>query len=248
MQLNGHVAVVTGASSGIGRSLAVAIAEAGAAVVVVARRADRLAETVALVQEAGGRAHAVACDLTDREAFQDLKVRLGEPFGGPDLLVNAAGLNPRRAGLETSLEDWDRTLALNLTAPFLLAQLLVPDMLERRWGRVLNIASLQSERAFPNGMAYGASKGGIAQLTRAMAREWSSSGVNCNALAPGFFPTELTAQVFENEQATASLAARTCTGRNGKLEDLHGAALFLLSMLIPENIDRMTLKSLTPQV
>ena len=126
-------------------------------------------------------------------------------------------------------ESWQTTLNINLSMPFFLAQALVPGMREKGWGRIINIASLQSARAFPNGIAYGASKGGVAQLTRAMAEAWSAHGITCNALAPGFFPTELTAAVFGDPTVASANAQRTCIGRNGRLEDLAGPAIFLAS-------------------
>ena len=126
-------------------------------------------------------------------------------------------------------ESWDLTLTLNLKVPFMLAQKLVPNMRKRGWGKIINVASLQSERAFANGIAYGASKGGITQLTRAMAEAWSKDGVNCNAIAPGFFPTELTAPVFDNDEMSSKFANQTAIGRNGELSDLDGICVFLSS-------------------
>ena len=119
--------------------------------------------------------------------------------------------------------------AMNLAVPFFLARALVPAMAEKGWGRVINIASLQTTRAFANGLVYGASKGGVGQLTRAMAEAWSGQGIACNAIAPGFFPTELTAALFDDPSTTDGLAARTAIGRNGRLEDLDGVTVFLAS-------------------
>ncbi len=124
---------------------------------------------------------------------------------------------------------WDKTLDLNLAAPFFLAQGLVPAMKKRRWGRIVNFASLQSRRAFPGGLAYGASKGGVEQLTRAMAEAWSAFGISVNALGPGFFPTELTGPVFSDPELAARNAEQTCIGRNGELSDLDGPLLFFCS-------------------
>jgi gluconate 5-dehydrogenase len=144
-------------------------------------------------------------------------------------LVNAAGVNPRKASIELGLDEWQMTVNLNLTAPYLMAKGLINQMVERGWGRVINIASLQTERAFPNGIAYGATKGGVGQLTRAMAEEWSRFGVAVNAIGPGFFPTGLTQRVFDNEELVNQLAAQTCIGRNGTLDDLVGPLMFLSS-------------------
>lgn len=225
--LTGRVAAVTGASSGIGQAIAVALAGAGASVVCVARRAAALAETVRMIEAAGGKAASVVGDLTDHHEAERIAAALAEPFGSPDILVNAAGINLREPPEAVTPESWDRTLALNLSTPYFLARALVEDMRRKGWGRVINIASLQSVRAFPNSMPYGASKGGVAQLTRAMAEAWSKDGVTCNAIAPGFFPTELTAAVFENGAIAERNARQTAIGRNGKLEDLHGVAIFL---------------------
>ena len=222
----GRVACVTGASSGIGRALAGFLARAGAKVVGVARRTEALAEWRA---ETGGETAAVAADLSDPTGLAEVAGQVAEPFGSPDILVSAAGINTRTHADQVALADWSLTQNLNLTAPFFLAQALVPAMKERGWGRIVNIASLQSERAFANGIAYGASKAGVAQLTRAMAEAWSRHGITCNAIAPGFFPTELTAAVFGNPELAARNAAQTCIGRNGVMEDLEGPLLFLAS-------------------
>jgi len=148
---------------------------------------------------------------------------------GIDIVINAAGVNFREPSEEITTESWDTTLNLNLSVPFFLAREFVPHMKNSGWGRIINIASLQTQRAFTNGMAYGASKGGIGQVTRAMAENWSSDGITCNAIAPGFFPTSLTAPVFEQQALTDKLAAQTAIGRNGELEDLDGITVFLAS-------------------
>ena len=227
--LAGKVALVTGATSGIGRRQGLALAAAGADVVLTGRREAQLREVVAEIEAAGGKAEAVPADLGEREIFPQLAERAAAPFGAVDILINAAGVNFRQAVDEISLDSWDATLNLNLAVPFFLARELVPAMQQRGWGRIVNIASLQSTRAFPNGLAYGASKGGITQLTRAMAEAWSRDGINCNAMAPGFFPTELTAPVYESPELLERLAAQTTIGRNGELADLDGLTVFLAS-------------------
>lgn len=222
--LTGRVACITGASSGLGRRAATALVQAGARVVGVARRAAPLQEMAAELGDAGT---AVVGDVADREGLTDLAAAIAAPFGSPDILVHAAGLNPRQPADAVTPEAWDATLALNLSAPFFLSQAFVPAMKERGWGRIVHFASLQSFRAFPAGIAYGATKAGIAQLTRAMAEAWSPHGICINAIGPGFFPTELTQSVFADEDRAARNAAQTCLGRNGRLEDIDGPLVFL---------------------
>jgi NAD(P)-dependent dehydrogenase (short-subunit alcohol dehydrogenase family) len=227
--LEGRVALVTGASSGLGRSISVALASAGARVVLVARRAAELDGARDEVAAAGGEAAAIACDLADRAALKACAAQAEKPFGAPDILVSAAGINPRKPLLEVTEADWDATMRINLDAPFFLAQALAPAMIRRGWGRIVNIASLQSVRAFTNGAPYGASKGGVMQLTRAQAEAWSRHGVNANAIAPGFFATPLTAPVVNDPVRWAQMAGKTFVGRNGEARDLWGTVLFLAS-------------------
>ncbi|MEP4248022.1 SDR family NAD(P)-dependent oxidoreductase [Tateyamaria sp.] len=224
--LTGRVAVVTGASSGLGRRAALVLAAAGAKVVGVARRAGAL-ET--LVSEAGQNAAFVVADVANRAALGDTVAAVSAPFGAPDIVIHAAGINTRQAADDVTSEGWDQTLALNLSAPFFLSQGLVPAMRAKGWGRIVNFASLQTTRAFPAGIAYGATKGGIAQLTRAMAEAWSRDGITANAIGPGFFPTELTQAVFDDPDRAARNAAQTCVNRNGMLADMDGPVLFLCS-------------------
>ena len=227
--LTGRRACVTGASSGIGRALAGALAEAGAEVIGVARRQEALHDWKQENDEAGLKTEVFAADVGVPAEAEGIGRQIAERFGDPDILINAAGINPRKRAEEVSLEDWQATLDLNLSSPFFLARAFVPAMKQKGWGRIVNIASLQSVRAFPAGIAYGASKGGIAQVTRAMAEAWSAEGIMCNAIAPGFFPTQLTSSVFQDQESVSRLAAQTCIGRNGELNDLCGPLLFLAS-------------------
>lgn len=224
--LRGRVALVTGASSGLGRAAATYLAQAGARVVGLARRADSLEQWRS---ETEGQTASLAADLASGVDLVSIAAKAAEPFGPPDILVNAAGLNLRQSADQVTPDGWERTLALNLTVPFFLAQALVPGMRKKGWGRIINFASLQSRRAFTNGIAYGASKGGVEQMTRAMAEAWSRDGINANALAPGFFHTELTGPVFADPSVSAMHAAATCIGRNGEMADIEGPLLFLAS-------------------
>jgi len=224
--LTGRVACITGASSGLGWRAATALASAGAKVIGVARREEPLQDMQA---EIGENAAYVVADVADRDGIPALLSAISAPFGAPDIVVHAAGVNTRQPADDVTAEGWDATLALNLSAPFFLSQAMVPAMKEKGWGRIVNFASLQTTRAFPGGIAYGATKAGIGQLTRAMAEAWSPFGITANAIGPGFFPTELTEAVFSDPDRAARNAAQTCAGRNGTMEDMDGPLLFLCS-------------------
>ncbi len=220
--LTGKVACVTGASSGLGAYAARVLADAGAKVVGVARRAELLAVVP-------GQMVGIASDLSNRDGLDALSTQVANVFGAPDIVIHAAGINTREVADHVTPDGWDVTLNLNLATPFFLSRAFVPAMKAKGWGRIVNFASLQSTRAFPGGLAYGASKGGIAQLTRAMAEAWSGDGINANAIGPGFFPTELTEAVFADPDRQARNAAQTCIGRNGEMADMDGPLLFLCS-------------------
>ena len=229
--LNGRAALVTGGSSGIGRAIALYLAEAGAAVVHVARNEEELKRAVEDVENINGNAAYVSADVSDIDGLADMAEKAASFFGPPDILVNGAGINLRQSWEDISSDSWDRQININLKAPFFLARHLIGNMQKKGWGKIINIASLQSERAFPNSIPYGASKGGIVQLTRAMAEAWSAkeSGITCNAIGPGFFKTGLTSSLYEKGQVIDALARQTIIGRNGELDDLKGIALFLAS-------------------
>ena len=220
--LTGKNALITGGGSGIGKAIARALSDAGANIALVGRRESMLTEALE-----GRNGLAISVDLMADDAPQTIHAACREAQLLPDIIVNAAGLNPRKHADDVTPETWQQTLHLNLSVPFFLAQKFVPHMKQKNWGRIINIASLQSNRAFTNGIAYGASKGGVSQLTRAMAEAWSKDGINVNAIAPGFFPTELTAAVFEDDEVARHHASMTCIGRNGELADLIGPAVFL---------------------
>ena len=225
--LAGRTALVTGGSSGVGLAIARALGLQGAEIVLAARGAAGLATAAASLLEENISARAIQADL----ASADAAGCLAEALGGSaiDILVHAAGMNLRKPFASVSAADFDLTVAVHLRAPFLLAQRFAPAMAERGFGRIVLIGSLQSARAFPDSAPYGAAKGGIVQLARAIAEAWSRHGVTCNAIAPGFFPTRLTAPVFADAARASRLAEQTAVGRNGALADLHGAAIFLAS-------------------
>ena len=217
----GRVALVTGGSSGIGYAMAEAIGRAGAEVVLVARDAGRLAAAARRLAGHGVQARTVPADLGDRAEVGRVCAAAGEV----DILVNAAGVNHRPPLADLTLDQWDGTLAVNLTAPYLLGQHHGPRMAARGWGRIVNVTSQQALRAFGNSGGYGASKAALAGLTRSQAEAWSASGVCCNSVVPGFAHTPLTAAVTADR--SRAYAARTMIGRNAEPADFEGTAVFL---------------------
>ena len=220
--LAGRTAVVTGGSSGIGRAMADALGRAGARVVLVARRPGPLDDTVRELSADGVEAGAVTVDLGDRAALAAATDTIVSRYGDPDVLVNAAAVNRRPPLDSLTGEDWDVTLAANLTAPFLLGQRFGPAMAARGWGRIINVVSQQAFRAYGNSGAYGVSKAGLVGLTRSQAEAWSRHGVCCNAVAPGVVHTPLTEQTFADPAKVATHAARAMIGHalRGKLAEL----------------------------
>jgi NAD(P)-dependent dehydrogenase (short-subunit alcohol dehydrogenase family) len=227
--LEGRVAVVTGGSSGIGEAMASALALAGARVVLIARDPIRLSATATSLCEAGCSVAWVSADLSDRGEVRRAGSAAAAAFGEPDILVNCAGVNLRPLLPSLSEEQWDLMMAVNLTAPFLLGQRFGPSMAARGWGRIINVTSQQAHRAFANSGGYGASKGGLASLTRSQSEAWASAGVCVNSVCPGFVATRLNAAVASDPVRSAALAARTMIGRNGEPSDFAGVAVFLAS-------------------
>jgi NAD(P)-dependent dehydrogenase (short-subunit alcohol dehydrogenase family) len=228
--LEGRVALVTGGSTGIGAGIATALARAGATVALAARSTDALDATAAEIDDVCDRADAArgfAVDLTDRGQIDDLAHRVDAALGTPTILVNAAAVNLRPPLDELTPTEWDHTMALNLTAPHLLAQRLAPGMAAASYGRIVNLASQQAISAFGNSGAYGASKAGIVGLTRSQAEAWATAGITANAISPAFVETPSTSAVFADPARRDAMAARTMTGRNGEVADVEGLAVFL---------------------
>jgi NAD(P)-dependent dehydrogenase (short-subunit alcohol dehydrogenase family) len=226
--LKGRTALVTGGNSGIGQAMATALGLAGARVILAARRADALDEAAKQLRQSDVEVLCLPCDVSHIDGAQKA-AKAALDLGAIDVLVNAAGVNLREPFMNVTAESWQTQINLHLSAPFFLTQALAPSMAARGWGRIINIASLQSYRAFGNSAPYGAGKGGVVQLTRAIAQEWSGKGITCNAIGPGFFPTQLTAPVFNDPAAAQRNAQQTCMGRNGELTDLYGLSVFLAS-------------------
>jgi len=227
-RLDGKVALVTGASAGLGAAVASALAEAGADVACHgnSRTPDATCE---LVERAGRRTLGVRGDLSDREAPREIVARVLEEFGRLDVLINNAGTIRRAPAADYSEEDWASVIEVNLSAVFRLSQLAGRHMIERGSGKIVNVASLLSFQGGVTVPAYAASKGGVAQLTKALANEWASKGLNVNAIAPGYMRTDNTAALRADETRNRQILERIPAGRWGEAEDLAGAAVFLSS-------------------
>ena len=229
LDLTGKVAVVTGGTSGIGRALSRALAEAGADVVPTSRRRELVDEVVAEVESLGRRSLAVTSDVTDRASLEAACAAVKGAFGRVDVLVNCAGRTQRMAMLDSDDEHWTSVMDTNLMGTVRSCQVFGREMVERGRGSIVNIASLGSFVALLEVAAYCASKAAVASLTQSLAVEWGPKGVNVNAIAPGVFPTELNRKIIEGTPRGNELIMRTPMKRFGNVEELGGAAVFLAS-------------------
>ena len=226
--LENKVALITGGTSGLGKMMALALAKAGAFVWIASSR-DNADETLKELNNQGSEGRFIQVDVTSSEALENVVSLIHQESNQIDILVNAAGINLRTSAENLTLDEWQKTIDINLTAPFYLSQLVADSMRKNNWGRIINIASLQSLRAFDNSIPYGASKGGVMQLTRALAQAYSKDGVLVNAIAPGFFRTNLTESLFQDPGKLKTLADKTMMGRNGEEKDIFGISVFLCS-------------------
>lgn len=228
--LAGKVALVTGASGDLGRGIAVALAGAGADVALVARNADKLEQTRALVESIGHRAVSVPADITDPARVIDAVREVADRLGPVDVLINNAGGARFMAPLiDVQLKGWEKTVALNLTAPMLVAQACVPAMIERGGGSVVNVASLAGLQAMESLSFYSASKAGLLMLTRAMAKEWGPFGIRANAVAPGFIETEAWDHYKDNPDMQSTTGQSIPLGRWATVEEVSAPVVFLAS-------------------
>ena len=226
-RIDSKIAVVTGGTKGIGKAIALALAEAGADIAVVSRKDDPDIESAVL--RLGRRYLHHSADLTQRKETRKVITAVMEAMGNVDILVNNAGIIRRSPAEDYSERDWDATLEIDLAAPYLLSQAAGRIMLKKGRGKIINIASVLAFQGGVNVAAYAVSKHGVSGLTKALANDWASKGINVNALAPSFFATEMTEALQKDPERSRTITGRTPAGRWGKPEDIAGAAVFLAS-------------------
>lgn len=229
LDLTSKTAVVIGGTSGIGLALARGLAMAGADVVPTGRRMELVREAACAIQKLGRKSIAVACDVGNRSSLEALAQQVYEEFGEVDVLVNCAGITQRTPALQIDEQEWNRILDTNLTGTLRACQVFGRQMIERRYGRIINVASLSSEVAFYEVAAYSASKAAVASLTKSLAVEWAQFGVCVNALVPGIFRTDLNSALLDGTPRGQECLMRTPMKRFGNVEELVGATVFLAS-------------------
>lgn len=230
MQLKGRVALVTGGTKGLGKSMAEGLAEAGASVALLSRNADQAREVAESIAAATGRkCQGYGCDVTVPEQVDALVAQVLAEFGQVDILINNAGINTRGAIDELTLEQFLEVQNINVTGPWLLCRALAGHLKERRYGRIINIGSTLSVIALPNRTPYATSKGAVLQMTRALALEWAPYGITVNCVMPGPFGTEMNTSIKDDPAAYASFVSKIPLGRWGELDEIQGIAVFLAS-------------------
>ena len=227
--LDGRVAVVVGGTSGIGRAISLGLVEIGADVIATSRRQQQVEDTAREIEARGRQTLRMTSDVSDRAPLEKLRDAVLQRFGKVDILVNCAGMIKRRPTLDMPESEWNKILDTNLTGTLRACQVFGRSMLERGYGRIINIASLNSFVALKEVAAYAASKAGVASLTRSLAVEWSMNGITVNAVAPGVFRTDLNAGLLDNTTRGQELLMRTPMGRFGETEELVGPVVYLAS-------------------
>jgi NAD(P)-dependent dehydrogenase (short-subunit alcohol dehydrogenase family) len=228
-ELNGRVAVVTGASRGLGRAMAVELGAAGAKLALVGRDRAKLDETAAEIGKAGAESAVFVADVTDEAQVRALEQGVRERFGRVDILVNNAGMNIRKPLVEYTLDEWNTVLDTNLTSVFLVCRSFIPMMKGRGYGRIINLASMMSHVSLPGRTAYSASKAAMLGVTRALAQELADEGITVVAISPGPFATEINTALIENPELNKQFLSNIPLGRWGKAEEIGKLALYLCS-------------------
>jgi NAD(P)-dependent dehydrogenase (short-subunit alcohol dehydrogenase family) len=228
-RLDGHVAVITGASKGLGKQMAEALAEAGAAVALVARNRELLEGVRAGIAKAGGRAYAFVADVSEEGEVSPLAHHVRKEAGTPDILINNAGINIRKPALEFTVEEWRRVMHTNLDGPFFCARAFVPGMIEKKFGRIINMTSIMSHVSLPGRSAYCASKFGLLGMTKALALELAPHNITVNGISPGPFATEMNTALMRDPALSAEFISKIPLGRWGKVEEVGALAVFLCS-------------------
>jgi NAD(P)-dependent dehydrogenase (short-subunit alcohol dehydrogenase family) len=228
-ELKGKIAMVTGGTRGLGEVSAKALAGVGADIAVCGRNAGDLKRVTEEISKLGRKTEGYFVDVTSKQSVSETVDRIVQTFGRIDILVNNAGVNFRVPVLEFPEEEWDRVINTNLKGYFLVAQAVVPQMLQNGYGKVINMSSILGSVGLPNQVAYASSKGGVDQMTKVMALEWARQGVRVNAIGPTYFETELVAQIRNDPERFNFINERTPMGRWGYLPELEGAVIFLAS-------------------
>lgn len=227
--LEGKTAVITGASKGLGKAMALALGDAGARVVLVSRNLDQLQETAGAVRKQGAQAEAFAADVKDEQQVRRLEKEVVEKFGRVQILINNAGTNLRKPLTEFALDEWKNVLDTNLTSAFLMCRSFVPHMKGQGYGRILNLTSIMSHVALGGRTAYCASKTGLLGFTRALALELAPENITVNGISPGPFATELNAPILQNPELNQQFISRIPLGRWGRPEEVGQLAVYLCS-------------------
>ncbi|MCY4534224.1 MAG: SDR family NAD(P)-dependent oxidoreductase [Bryobacterales bacterium] len=229
ISLKNHVAVVTGASKGLGREMAEALAVAGAKVALVARNEELLAEVVQGIRARGGTAEYIMADVTDETAAAEVDQFVKEAFGTCDILINNAGINNRKPIEEMSFGEWHEIIEVNLTGPFSMSRAMVPGMKELRWGRIINMTSIMSHVSLPNRTGYSTTKAGLLGFTKALALELAPYNITVNGISPGPFATEMNRPLIEDPEKNSQFLASIPVERWGKVEEIGTLAVYMCS-------------------
>jgi NAD(P)-dependent dehydrogenase (short-subunit alcohol dehydrogenase family) len=227
--LEGRIAVITGASKGLGRQMAESLAAAGAAVALVARSEALLQDVAAGIRNRGGKAEILVADVTDETGVGEVAQHVEEKLGVCDILINNAGINNRKSIEDFTLTEWQEILAVNLTGPFLLSRAFVPGMKSKKFGRIINMTSIMTHVSLPNRTGYSATKAGLLGFTKSLALELASFNITVNGISPGPFGTEMNKALMEDPEKNAMFTSRIPVGRWGKVEEIGALAAFLCS-------------------